>query len=145
MTATDWRKRAQVAARETAVELELPSGMKILARRPNALQMAAWGRLPLGLASAASGAAAEASVEEAGEIAGFLRDVLVYCCVEPRVSLEPKGEDEIHPREIPAEDWTFIVSWAMRVEEARALEGFRRGGADVGGGGDGKDVLVAAV
>jgi hypothetical protein len=125
------------------VELELPSGMKILARRPDPLQLAAWERLPLALAAVASGeqTPGEITAGQVAETAGFLRDLLVYCCVEPRVSLNPAGEDEIHPREIPQRDWTFILHWALRVEEARALEGFRPQRADAGGGGDGERVL----
>jgi hypothetical protein len=59
--------------------------------------------------------------EQAAEIAGFMRDLLLFCCVAPRVSLTP-GEDEIHPRDIPLEDWTFIVRWAMRAEAAVDLK-----------------------
>lgn len=129
-----------------AVEVELPSGVKVLARKPAVLQLATWGKLPMGLAAAASGEAAGGDVSrEVAELAGFYRDLLVYCLVKPRISVTPAGEDEIHPREIPVADWNFLVSWALRVEEVRALDGFREGRADAGGGGDGEAVFVAAV
>lgn len=141
--AREWRAKAREAAKEEAVDLKLPSGMVIRARRPNPLQLAAWDRLPLTLAAVATGeqAPGQITADQVSETAGFLRDLLVYCCVEPRVSLNPVGEDEIHPREIPQEDWTFIMNWAMRVGEARTLEGFRPQRADAGGSGDGETVL----
>lgn len=129
--ATEWRDKSRETAHEGAVELELPSGMVILARRPNPLQLAAWGKLPYALATAAAGDAeprpAESGLDTAKvlELVQFYRDVLVYVCVDPRVSLDPRGPDEIHPREIPERDWTFIMSWAARAEEARALTAFR--------------------
>lgn len=146
--AKEWMAKARDAARADAVELELPSGMKILARRPDPLQFAAWQRLPFSLATAAAGDGASEkapSIEDAQAMAAAMRDLLVYCCVEPRVSLDPQGDDEIHPREIPQQDWTFILSWAMRVQEARALEGFRGERADAGSRGDGEAIRGAAV
>jgi hypothetical protein len=86
-----------------AVELRLPSGMTILARRPDPLQLAAL------------------ALDGAAETAGFSDLLLLFCCVAPRVSLTAAGEDEIHPWDIPPEDSIFIVRWAMRVAES--LEG----------------------
>jgi hypothetical protein len=143
--ATEWREKARQAAQAAAVELELPSGMKILARRPDPLQLATWGRLPLSLAGPANGAGAErVTAEDVVEMGGFFRNLLEHCCVEPRVSLAP-GPEEIHPREIPQEDWMFLVRWAMRAEEARALESFRGERRDAGAGGDGGAVRGEAV
>jgi hypothetical protein len=73
--------------------------MTILARRPDPLQVVAlvW--------------------DGAGEIAGY-GDLLTFCCVAPRVSLTPAGEDEIHPWDISPEDSIYIVRWAMRLEES---------------------------
>ena len=135
--AEKWQQKAREAARAEAVELELPSGMEILARRPDPLQLAAWDRLPMQLvAPAAGGDPEEISDEDAAKLAGFMRDVIEYCCLDPRVSTEP-GENTLHPREIPHADWTFIINWALRVEEGRAVSGFRSQRADGGAGGDG--------
>lgn len=139
--AREWRRRAQEAARIGAIELELPSGIKILARRPNAMQLAAWNRLPFSLAGAASGSAPAITPDQAVDLAEFLRDLLLYCCIEPRVSLNPTSEEEIHPKEIPEQDWTFIVSWALRTEEARKLECFREERSDVTPGGSSQELL----
>ena len=153
--ASEWKKKAREAAGAGAVELTLPSGAKILARRPNPVQLATWGKLPMLLANAAHEAMAgraqgaptapQAKMDEVAEIATLYRDLLVHCCVNPRISLEPTGDDEIHPRDIPEEDWTYITHWAMRVGEARALASFRGQRADAGSGGDGEGVRAAAV
>jgi hypothetical protein len=137
--ATEWKAKGRETGLAEAVELELPSGAKIRALRPDLMQLAAWNVLPMGLAGAVvgEGEAQLPTVEKTLEVITAGRDLLVYCCVEPRISLTP-GEDEIHPRDIPKEDWTFILRWALRVEEARALEGFRGGRPDAGSGGDGE-------
>ena len=128
--AEEWRGKAQV-------ELELPSGMKIVARRPGALQLAKRGRLPLVLAAAVSGApGTEADLDET---ANYIREIVNWCLVDP------EAPREIAADEIPAEDLTYLWRWALRVEEARALEGFRGGGRDAGAGGDGADLRAAAV
>jgi hypothetical protein len=143
-TASEWRAKAREAARTEAVELELPSGAKILARRPDAVQMASWGKLPLQLAAAAGDGRQEGGDSpRVADLAVFCREILEYCCVSPRVNLNPQS-DEIHPREIPQADWVFLVNWALRVEEARALESFRARGADDRAGSDGADVRGAA-
>lgn len=136
--AEEWKKKAREAAAAEAVELTLPSGAVILARRPGPVQLAAWGRLPMALAAAAGGdqpAGVGVTNEQAADLAAFLRDLLVFCCVDPRVP------EDIDPREIPQEDWTFIINWALRVGEARALDGFRRKRADAGDRGDSEAVL----
>jgi hypothetical protein len=138
--AKEWKTRARETARSEAVELVLPSGMEILARRPDPLQLAAWGRLPLGLVGAAvPTAAGEITTAEVAETAAFMRDLLTYCCVDPAVSVEP-GEDTMHPSEIPQQDWTFILRWALRAEEVRALDGFRQERANHGAAGGGEGV-----
>jgi hypothetical protein len=141
-TASEWKEKAAQAARQGAVELDLPSGMKILARRPGPGDLAVWGGLPLSLASAADKKTDPASMSDQDvlDTAGFMRDLLVYCVIEPRISLSP-GPEEIHPRDIPSEDWQFIVQWAMRAEEARGLESFRGRRSDAGDSGDGQSVL----
>ena len=128
--AEEWRAKARE-------ELELPSGMKIVARRPGALQLAKWGRLPMVLAAAVSGApGTEPDVDATAE---YIREIVNWCLIEPA------APGEIEADEIPAEDLTYLWRWALRVEEARALEGFRGGGRDAGAGGDGADLRAAAI
>ena len=147
--ASEWAARAGERARAEAADLELPSGQTILARRPDAAQLAVWGRLPLQLAAAAvQGAEAPTfTVEDGIELMAFYRDLLIYCCVDPPISTQAEAcaTGAIHPKDIPQEDWEYILRWAMRFEEGRNLEGFRRRRAGSGVGGDGEDVGSAAI
>jgi hypothetical protein len=148
VNASEWRKKAREAAARESVELTLPSGMVIRARRPDPVQMAAWGRLPLNLAHMAQGGqlhADDVSEEAAIDMIKMWRDLLIYCCVSPRISMEPKGDDEIAPSEIPDADWKFFMGWAMRAEEAERLRPFRDRPADGVAVRDGEDVGRAAV
>lgn len=140
--AQQWRDRAAEAARQEAVELTLPSGMVILARRPSLAEVAMWGGLPLSLAAAQQGKSApELSAQEVLGVFEFARTVLLNTVIEPRISLTPSGPDEIHPREISGPDLDFVLAWAQRGEEARNLESFRGQRTDAGGGSDGESVL----
>jgi hypothetical protein len=140
MTAKEWKAKGEAAAE--VVELALPSGMVITARRPGPMQFAAWDRLPLMLGRLDN--SAEMGTEETVEVAGFVRELVIYCCVAPRVSMSP-SEDEIAPRDIPEADWQYIMRWAMRLEEAEAVRRFRRIGADDNGGDRGEAVFVPPV
>ena len=140
--ASDWKGAGQRLAEAAAVDLELPSGVVIRARRPDPLQLAMWGNLPLALAppdaAAAGGEGAFLSTAQ------FARDMLSYCCVSPRISLDPKDMREIHPRDIPMEDTMFILRWAARGEEQELLRSFRAKRQRDSAGGDGGDVGDAA-
>jgi len=134
--ADDWRARARQSAIDEAEDLALPSGITIRARRPDALQLATWGRLPLTLAALVSNSGAgprpasdpdappEISDADALDAMAFVRDLLLTCCIDPRVTLTPQSDNEIHPRDIPQKDWVFLVAWAMRWTEASALKPF---------------------
>jgi hypothetical protein len=145
MRAAEWLRLGQEAALKEAIELQLPSGAKILARRPDPAQVAMWGRLPLGLSAAAAPGGGPITDEQALEAMHLSRQMLYYCCVQPRISLDPRGDDEIHPRDIPPEDLLFLLRWAMRREEAEQLRPFRGVGTDVGAGGDGQNLRTASV
>jgi hypothetical protein len=108
------------------VDLTLPSGMTIKARRPDPLQMAMWRRLPLSLAAASAEPGRRLSAEELMENVEAARQMLLYCCISPRISLDPQGDDEIHPRDIPLADSTFLLRWATRQKEADDLRPFCR-------------------
>lgn len=148
MTATEWKNKGRAAAEAEAVDLELPSGMTIKARRPEPLTVAMWGQLPLGLAAAVGPAGTGQEARPTADVMAGLalaRDILTYCCVTPRLSLNPAGEGEIHPRDIPPEDVMFILRWARRGEEAEALRSFRDERQAAGSGGDGGTVRTTAI
>ncbi len=135
-TSSQWRALARKAALAGAQDLELPSGMRILARRPDVVQLAMWQRLPVSLAAAAAGETPKQEAMRVADVAAVCRQILEYCCVQPRISLDPQGPEEIHPADIPDEDTEFILSWALRRQEAESLAAFRRRRADAGPGGD---------
>ena len=140
MELKEWRAKQRVEAVAAAVELTLPSGLTILARRPDPMQMLSWGRLPLGLAAAAApeGGGGIGNDELLAGIE-FSRQLLQYCFVKPQISLDPKGDSEIHPREIPLEDSMWVMRWARRTEETekvRSFRGIRPGDRTSSDGGD---------
>jgi hypothetical protein len=56
----------------------------------------------------------------------FMRDVVQFCAVKPRISLNPQNDDEIAPEEIELNDFEFIYFWAMAGgDEGKALATFR--------------------
>jgi hypothetical protein len=120
--------------------------MVIQARRPGPLKLAEWNKLPMLLADAGPGGGG-LSDEQAREAAAFLREVLVYCCVSPRLSetAADDAEDEIRPGELPDADFTYIVAWAMRLKEAAAVRSFREKRKHDCVDGDGKTVLTETV
>jgi hypothetical protein len=143
MTANEWRKKA-IEAAETQ-ELTLPSGMVIRARRPGPLQFANWNRLPMLLDAMGESSAALRSTGEVVELVGYLRDLLTWCCVAPRIaSGDTAADGEMRPHEIPEKDWMFIVSWAMRLREAQDLSTFRGERANDSTRSDGEDIRAAA-
>jgi len=148
--AEKWAARGREIAAEQAVDLLLPSGVVVKARRPGPALLASWGRLPLSLAGrvaqvAGADAGADAvSDSQVSETMGFLRSVLEYCVVSPRIRVNP-GAGEIHPAAVPDVDVDFLAVWAVRGDEAKSLETFRQYYAVRGAGGDGADVRAAAV
>jgi hypothetical protein len=120
--------------------------MAIKARKPGPAEFAKWDRLPHLLAGAA-GDGAKPTTEEVKETAAFLLEVLLYCCVDPRISetAAPDAADEIRPDELPQQDWIFIIAWAMRLKEAEKLRPFRAERKDDGAGGDGQAVFTETV
>lgn len=152
--AQEWREKSRAltaSEADTVVDLALPSGMTIKARRPGPGFIAGLGRLPLSLATAAQ-EPEPVPIEEFGKKPAedpaafftFLRDLLLYCVVDPEISLTPKA-GQIHPREIADKDVNFIFHWAMRGSEAESLESFRRQPGDGSTGGDGAQVPPAPV
>ena len=145
MNAAEWKAKGLAAALAAAVELELPSGAVVKARRPAPEELAVMGLLPMGLVGEASGGAdtPEVDTSRAAAMVDAMRNLLVWAVLEPRISMAP-GPGEIHPRDIAGEDWRFILRWAMRSPEVEGLRRFRGRGADAGDCGDGEDFRSVA-
>jgi hypothetical protein len=114
--------------------------------------LAAYHRLPLGLAAVAAGssgagAADQMSTEEVLGTMRFMRDLLTHCVVSPRIDPEA-GEndpDAVRPQDVPDDDLNYILRWALRGEETKRLETFRGDRPVFDGGSDGTDVRAEAV
>lgn len=146
MNAEQWAEKSRAATVASAVELLLPSGMVIKARRPGPGMLASWGHVPGRLAAlvAGGGAGSEESRADAVEFAVFFREALAYCVVEPEISLTP-GPGQIHPRRIADADLHYIIAWAIRGPEAISLESFRAKRRDAGHHSDSAGIPTAAV
>jgi hypothetical protein len=141
--AAEWRAKSRKAALERAEEITLPSGMTITARRLGPSQLATFGQLPLHLATHVAAGRDDEIPEQTPEktiaMMEFLRDVLVFCVVDPPISLTP-ASNEIHPRDIDDADLNYIMAYAMGREEAARFESFRGKRADGSSGGGSSDV-----
>jgi hypothetical protein len=118
---------------EQTVILKLPSGKKMEARLPEESFLGLCGmaikmgredrgesRAEIGDAQTvdlferhASGAE-NMSDAEVIDVANAMGAVLMYACVKPRISLKPRGPDEIHPDGLSLMDAVFIIRWALR-------------------------------
>lgn len=118
-TSAAWRSAARATREARAEPLELPSGVTILAARPEPLEWIMSGRVPQRLLAAAleSGGsappadAAELSREDVLELARFAAQLVKASVVRPAIG---DGPDEIPFDDIPVEDRTFIFQWACR-------------------------------
>lgn len=139
-----WAEKARQQAVEEAKPLLLPSGITVLARRPGPALLASYSRMPTGLAMIANGEEGGAAAADAGiESAKFLYDLLTTCVVSPVISTTG-GVGTIHPKNLPDQDVTYIMGWALRGEEAARLATFRRERTDGNAGGNGEGIRTAA-
>jgi hypothetical protein len=125
-----WRAAARKEAEANAVDLTLPSGTTIRARRPGLAMMVSHTALPMGLANLVRDTddddAGSSNLEAVDRMMAFTRDVLTNCVISPRIP------DDILPSEIPNGDIDFLIAWALRGEEAARLATFRAERRDAG-------------
>lgn len=137
-TAADFRQL-------TRFELGLPSGRKILMQSPSGkfliVHLARFQTLAARLVNVEKEAPTE---QEAAEFENWMDLLLVDVMVQPRVSLAPKDETELQPREIPVLDRLMIFRKAVgEIAPGGAdLADFRRdtAGANAPAGADGGDI-----
>ena len=146
MNAKSYRELAQAKrAAEKLHDVELPSGCVWKMRTPPIEQFIAAGKLPASLAAKMASLAkktagktldkaAEQEIlkhltpEESLANIAFGRDLLMFCAVEPEISLspDPENENQIAPEEILGEDFVFLINWVMTGGRSGAsLESFR--------------------
>ncbi len=141
MKASEYRKLAKASDTDGVFDLTLPSGAVFKVKRPPSQQWILAGRLPSSLAEKLTGiqdssggvdlerAQKTLSPGETIKMLEFGRDLLLYAVVEPKISIDPQGEEEIAPEDILPEDFNFLYQWAMSGgEEAKVLENFREEG-----------------
>ena len=125
---------------EKVFDVTLPSGFVWKLRAPALNQFILAGKLPAALTAkmVEITAQAEGTTEEVGaqimarltpaEIVQnleFNRDLVIYCAVEPKISLNPQDENEIGLTDILPEDFEFLMNW-VGGKRAESLDSFRR-------------------
>lgn len=124
MKASDYKKLA--SQKQVVEEVTLPSGAVFKMRLAPIEQWATSGVLPASLTGKMRQAAAK-SKEEADEYVlryfteqdfvdsqSICRRLLEYCCVEPKVKINPSPEEEsdvIAPEDILPEDFPAVMKW----------------------------------
>jgi hypothetical protein len=131
----------------TRFEVLLPSGRKILMRPPSlAFTLANVPRFETLAARFLEADKVPPTEQEAAEFEAWMDHLLVDVVVEPRVSLTPKDESELHPREIPVLDRLIIFRRAVGeiAPEGADLADFRgeTAGATAAPGASGGDLSL---
>jgi len=118
MKARDYRRLRQ--QREVTAEVTLPSGAVFTLRRPSLDLWIASGRMPqtflramLETQQATPGAQVVFSAEETMVGIHFVRDLVCFACVSPRVAINPASEDVLDLAELDAADYQFLASWVQ--------------------------------
>jgi hypothetical protein len=123
--AHEWRAQSQRDRASRAELLTLPSGVTILAVRPDPLEWIISGRIPQALLSAAmrreGGAPGEEHAspgrQEILDLAAFATRLVRASILKPAIGETP---GEISLDEIPFSDRAFIFQWACRALDAPA-------------------------
>jgi len=117
MKARDYRRLRQ--QREVTAEVTLPSGAVFTLRRPS-LDPEIEGRTAqtflramLETQQATPGAQVVFSAEETMDGIHFVRDLVCFACVSPRVAINPASEDVLDLAELDAADYQFLASWVQ--------------------------------
>ena len=118
MKARDYRRLRQ--QREVTADVTLPSGAVFTLRRPSLDLWIASGRMPqtflramLETQQATPGAQVVFSAEETMDGIHFVRDLVCFACVSPRVAINPASEDVLDLAELDATDYQFLASWVQ--------------------------------
>lgn len=110
--------------------LTLPSGAVWKLREPPLQQFIVAGNLPASLLKKMFSAARNAGLSDASAEScealvkaftadelvvqlEFARDLILYCSVEPKISLDPQNDNELAPTDILPEDFEFLKNWVM--------------------------------
>jgi hypothetical protein len=112
--ASEWRNKTL-----KPIELELPSGLTVLVRKPPLHLWIARGKLPENIVQASLNiqpgqtSPPPLSNDQLRSLFKFVREVVTTTVVEPRIVENPTSDDEISPDDVPLDDANFIFAWAM--------------------------------
>ena len=120
-----WRARASEVREKHAEPLRLPSGVTILAAKPEPLEWILSGRLPQRLLAGVldrdgqdgETVPTDISRDDILDLARFATQLVRASVIEPRIG---EGPGQIPLDEIPVEDRAFIFEWACRSLGERA-------------------------
>jgi hypothetical protein len=98
------------------VELTLPSGTKIMARRPSPSQLFTWGIALHKLNVFGEPPGQPLTTPQVETLAPLVFELLSFVYVKPRLSLLPRGNDEISLTDVPVDDCSFMMRWALGQE-----------------------------
>lgn len=107
--ASDFKKRRQ--SQQQVVELTLPSGLSISAKRPHPTWFLYHSSLPRTVIQSEPSSGFQ-SVEDVQNLSQWIRALLEEVMVSPKIRLNPT-EDEISPSDIDDADLQHIIQWAM--------------------------------
>lgn len=114
-SAAEFRKHKE-AKLETPEQLTLPSGLKILARRPSPTWLLLQAKVvPTSLAAKLSTGGGIVDAQDAKDFSTLFNltiDTIMRVIVEPKISLTP-GPNEIHPDDISDEDLKWLIGWSV--------------------------------
>lgn len=173
-TAAEWGARTVEAFHQECIakglvcQLKMPSGVTVLATRPPIAEWVAFGLLPQhltalvlkgaqenGLTPASMAGDVINSSESLQQLAGFIREILTWSIIEPRIVDVPTSTKEIAAARVPDKDLMFILNWVKELSpgvpvpttegttSVGALETFRQrteGPTVTGNSDDGKTV-----
>ncbi len=116
MSIADAYRRQTVASLEN---VSLPSGAVFRLRR---VPMASWiatGKIDgdlVGRITSTSGRLTGLSSEDIAAALRFLREALLFACVEPRLTVEDRElqDDELHMNELAAGDFEALAAWIVQ-------------------------------
>lgn len=118
MNAKQYRRLRQQV--ERTADVTLPSGAVFTLRRPSLDLWVASGRMPqnflkamLEAQNATLAAQINFSAEEQMDGIHFVRDLVCYACVNPRVAVNPDSEDVLDLGELSPEDYQFLANWVQ--------------------------------
>lgn len=128
------------------IPVPVPSGFTWMLRRPDIQGYILTGRMPQklveqflqsaqkrgitpeGIQAKDVSALAQTPVDKDEAVATlfFMRELVQEACVKPRITEEPVGPDDIHPRKVDPEDFKFIFDWCLSYSGVAGIDSLQK-------------------